>query len=114
LCVFFNNDPIDTKQSYPLTDVKNIKSFTIGSDAILGFIKVDDDVIPALILTGAKSLTKTELNFLITSDRHPSIGIFSTTVTNGAVTVIADAKQRLDANSFKFKEINSLNTTDFI
>lgn len=108
VCVFFNNDPITTKDSYPLTDVKNIKSFTVGSDAILGFIKVNDGVIPALILTGAKSLTETELNFLITSDRHPSIGVFRTTVMNGVVTAVAQTLEELNANMFQFNTYNSL------
>lgn len=88
----YNNNYYDTTADQ--SKIQNIRSFSIGSQAILGFIyKVADNTIhPVLILVGAKNMTDEELTFMqsYTSGGsvggNPRLGKLTTTNDNGNIT----------------------------
>ena len=80
-----------------LSNIKNIRSFKIGSEAILGFVTYKNNdsatVFPVLILIGAKTmstsgegrLTGGTVGFMLDPDPnrgHPRLGIIETSVVN--------------------------------
>ena len=71
----FNNNYYDANAD--LTSVKNMRTFSVGSEAILGFVEPSNggNIIPVLILVGAKNMTNEQLlHMLNTTKGHPKLG----------------------------------------
>ena len=79
--------------------IQNISNFTVGADAILGFIHTNDNNIkPVIILTGTRNMTDEEIKFMLNpSSGNPRIGILVTVVDEN--TSIASTYIRNDAIS---------------
>ena len=91
--------------SADLSDFTNIRSFSIGSEAILGFVKNSkNNIYPALILVGAKNMTTAHnpwkngdeypkvdggtIGFMKNPNRgHPRISKLTSTISGSNVTV---------------------------
>lgn len=89
VAVIFNNNYINppASQSEAFSNIKNIRSFVIGSEAILGFISSSNTIYPALILTGAKNMNDNELAHMRGPNGYISIGVVTTNITNKNVLV---------------------------
>lgn len=113
----FNNNYYDTEAELDL--ISNIRSFSIGSEAILGFVKNSEgNIYPALILTGAKTMSTDDFpategdttilaggtqGFMLDPNRgHPRIGIITTTVTNNNVTTTIEHDTNIDSSYYSF------------
>ena len=89
----FNNNYYKTDVN--TDNIQYTQNFQIGSQAIVRFVKQDINIIPVLILLGAKPMTEQQINFMKrattnnTPGGNPRIGIFTPTVntTTGAITV---------------------------
>lgn len=72
--------------------LSNIRSFTIGSEAQIAWVRTAANVVyPAIILTGTKNMSERELNFMY-NDGNLSIGIITTNIVNKNVELDIDAQ----------------------
>ena len=92
VCVMYNNNVNTTpaNASEAFANIKDIRSFAIGSEAQLAFlITPNHQVIPILILVGAKNLTNAELTRMYDNNKgYLSIAVLDTRVVNNNVTVL--------------------------
>ena len=98
LSFVFNNNYYKELEAGEENNIKNLTNFTIGADAILGFMAVGAVVRPILILIGAKSMTDAQINFMLSTDPtkgHPRLGFLKTTVDNGVPTTTLTDMQPL-------------------
>ena len=79
----FNNNYYKTLTEEERMLVQNLSSFTLGSTMQFGFIASNQDTIikPVLILTGAKSMTDEEIEFMRDGGR-PQLGVATAEVVN--------------------------------
>lgn len=88
----FNNNYYNDQAD--LNKISNIRNFSInanrGGEAVFSFIRINNNIVPALVLIGAKNMTTEQINFMLTSG-NPRLGIINTTVNNGNVTTTIEA-----------------------
>jgi len=78
---------------------RNIKAFSVGSEAQYGFIKENNTIIPVLILTGASKLSQTSLENLHSLEHKPQLGVLTSTVVTdeynnpSIITTIEDSEE---------------------
>ena len=66
----FNNNYYRDLTVSEQNDVRFVRTFSIGSEAVLGFAKkANNNIIPVLILTGAKDMTDEQLEFMCDANR---------------------------------------------
>lgn len=83
-----DNDPLHHLEEVTLSNNPvNIRSFTIGSEAILAWAKTStNNIYPILILTGAKNMSQKELQFMYAGG-NLSIGTIQTAIVNNNITL---------------------------
>ena len=89
LYIMFNNNYVDPPQDVTeaFSNIKNIRSFAIGSEAVFSFIRSHGQVFPALILTGAKSMTQKELSWMRSANSYISLGTLVKNITGKTVYI---------------------------
>ena len=114
----FNNNYYNDQAD--LNKISNIRNFSInanrGGEAVFSFIRINNNIVPALVLIGAKNMTTEQINFMLTSG-NPRLGIINTTVNNGNVTTTSEANPILLSNItyWTFYSVNSSTlSNDFI
>lgn len=85
----FNNNYYQTPQEN--NNLANISNFSInenrGGQAVFSFIKQGQNIIPALILVGAKSMTDEQIEHMTNSAKgNPRLGILNVNVEDGTIT----------------------------
>ena len=85
----FNNNYYKDLNENEKKLVQNCTIFALGSQMQLGFVVKEQasasrTVIPVLVLTGAQSMSKEQIDFMKSSTANPRIGIVNTIVEEGA------------------------------
>ena len=90
--IYHEGDPPILQEVLFSDSLANIRSFTIGSEAQLAWVRTNAHIVyPALILTGVKNMSEKELNFMY-NDGNLSIGIITTNVVNKNVEINIDTR----------------------
>ena len=88
-----------TITSEQMNEVRYTRSFSVGSEALVGFIRdtTDDKIIPVLILVGAKNMPDDQIAFMCNSaEGHPRLGKIITDTDNSTEF---NKKLKIDTNS---------------
>lgn len=127
LCTCFseyNTETHETQISYTISQYSlnpaNLRSFTIGSEAILAFIKAprnsvtnQQPIIPALILIGAKGMSEQEVNFMYEYG-NLSIGIVETQIEDKNISLIVHSESSIYiGKQDRFWTFNNIDTRKY-
>lgn len=101
----FNNNYYNAEAN--INDIKNIQVYKVGSQALLRFVRQGNNIYPALIIVGAKSLTDAELDFMFDNSKgHPRLAKISTTINEGTGTVSTSIQGAINVSDDRFWKFN--------
>ena len=107
--VFSNNIPSELS-SYSLVwndvqassdnDVAHLKIMAIGSDALIKFVKQNNNIIPILVVTGAKTLSQDSITRMKSSEAKARLVKISTSINNDTVTINQSNREDIDNSAW--------------
>ena len=88
----YNNNFYKTLTQQEASLLQNIGHMTLGGEAELQFVRLNNVVKLMLVLTGAKHMTDDEITFMLTQGKgNPRLGIITTTIENNVPTTTVSA-----------------------
>ena len=77
-----------TNSNYGWDSIKDLTILAVGSQALFRFIKRNNEIIPVLVLIGAKTFSNTQLTRMMSAEGEARLEIYSTSISqDGTVTI---------------------------